>query len=139
MICFQFNFFVVFRSLNGKQLTIGMQGDDRLVTYSPTRTSAPSPAVHTLPVVAVARRSFHAIYASLGQLAPDTEQLHFYVSLDSKANSSQDIKLSTPYFPLFHLRSAGSFSYTEELGSVQGATFPFLCRQYVLRHWSLVP
>ena len=46
------------------------------------------------------------------QLVPDTEWLHFHVSLDSKANPAQDIKFNSPYFPSPGLRPHGSFSVT---------------------------
>ena len=41
--------------------------------------------------------SFHAIYAPPGRLAPDVEQIHFLVSLDSDGNSAQDIRFNNPF------------------------------------------
>ena len=41
--------------------------------------------------------SFHAIYAPPVRLAPDVEQIHFLVSLDSDSNSAQDIRFNNPF------------------------------------------
>ena len=53
--------------------------------------------------------SFYTIYAPPGQLAPDVEQIHFLVSLDSKSNSAQDLKFDNPYLPFPGLRPPGEF------------------------------
>ncbi|KAL4081178.1 hypothetical protein J3A83DRAFT_4367612 [Scleroderma citrinum] len=107
-------------SPKGKQLALGMQGGD-IVTYSPTQTSTPKssiphpPSANGMSVIStqwLSASSFHAIYAPPGQLAPDTEQLHFHVSLDSKSNSAQDIKFNSPYLPFPGLRPPGSFAVT---------------------------
>ena len=55
---------------------------------------------------------FHGIYAAAGSLAPDSEQTHFILSLEAKANLTGDIKLTTPYLPFPGLRPPGSFIVT---------------------------
>ena len=118
ILYFLFNFLVVW-SPKGTQLALGMQGGD--VTYSPTQTSTlkssiPHPAsANGMSVISLrwlSASSFHAIYALPGQLASNTEQLHFHVPLDSKTNSAEDIKFNNPYLPFPGLRLPGSFSVT---------------------------
>ncbi|KAI5984873.1 hypothetical protein EDD15DRAFT_1699406 [Pisolithus albus] len=105
-------------SPKGKQLALGMQGGD-IVTYNPANTATPKcsiphpPSADGMSVISIhwlSTSSFHAIYAPVGKLAPDAEQAHFHVSLDSKANSVQDLKFNPPYFPFPALRPPGSFA-----------------------------
>ena len=55
---------------------------------------------------------FHGIYAPAGPLAPDSEQTHFILTLEAKANLAGDIKLTTPYLPFPGLRPPSSFVVT---------------------------
>ncbi|KAG6333222.1 hypothetical protein ID866_5867 [Astraeus odoratus] len=105
-------------SPKGKQLALGMQSGD-IVTYNPADTATPKfsiphpPSANGLSVISIqwlSTSSFHAIYAPPGQLTPDTEQLHFHVTLDAKSNSAQDIKFNSPYLPFPGLRPPGSFA-----------------------------
>ena len=118
ILYFLFNFLVVW-SPKGTQLALGMQGGD--VTYSPTQTStlkssilhpASANGMSVISLRWLSASSFHTIYAPPGQLASDTEQLHFHVPLDSKMNSAQDIKFNNPYLPFPGLRPPGSFLVT---------------------------
>ncbi|KAI6117162.1 hypothetical protein EDD16DRAFT_1018720 [Pisolithus croceorrhizus] len=105
-------------SPKGKQLALGMQGGD-IVTYNPIDTATPKcsiprpPSANGMTVISIywlSTCSFYAIYAPAGKLAPDSEQAHFHVSLDSKANSAQDLRFNPPYFPFPALRPPGSFA-----------------------------
>ncbi|KAI9566884.1 hypothetical protein HD554DRAFT_1073297 [Boletus coccyginus] len=104
-------------SPKGKQLALGLQSGD-IVTFSPTATAAPKssiphpPSANNMSAISVhwlSTSSFHTIYAPPGQLAPDAEQIHFHVSLDSKSNSAQDIRFNNPYLPFPGLRPPGEF------------------------------
>lgn len=101
-------------SPKGKQLALGMRSGS-IVTYAPTSTSAPKSSIPSPPsssnacVISttwLSASSFHAIYAQL-PLNPEVEQTHFHVSLDGKTNSAQDLKFSSPYYPLPGLRPPG--------------------------------
>ncbi|KAH7919373.1 hypothetical protein BV22DRAFT_1075323 [Leucogyrophana mollusca] len=107
-------------SPKGKQLALGLQSGD-IVTFSPSATSTPKSIIPRPPgatdqsVISntwLTSSSFHAIYAPQGALAPDTEQSHFNVSLDSKSNSASDVKLTSPYLPFPGLRPPGAFIIT---------------------------
>lgn len=104
-------------SPKGKQLALGLQSGD-IITFSPTATATPKssiphpPSAKSMSVISVhwlSTTSFHTIYAPLGQLTPDVEQIHFHASLDSKSNSAQDIRFNNPYLPFPGLRPPGEF------------------------------
>ncbi|KAF8838595.1 hypothetical protein BDN67DRAFT_70954 [Paxillus ammoniavirescens] len=105
-------------SPKGKQLALGLQSGD-IVTYSPTATATPKfsiphpPSANNMSVIFIqwlSTSSFHAIYTPPGQLAPDVDQVHFHLSLDSKSNSAQDVKFNSPYLPFPGLRPPGAFA-----------------------------
>ncbi|KIK81178.1 hypothetical protein PAXRUDRAFT_833034 [Paxillus rubicundulus Ve08.2h10] len=105
-------------SPKGKQLALGLQSGD-IVTYSPTATATPKfsiphpPSANNMSAIFIqwlSTSSFHAIYTPPGQLAPDVEQVHFHLSLDSKSNSAQDVRFNSPYLPFPGLRPPGAFA-----------------------------
>ena len=107
-------------SPKGKQIAIGLENGD-VVTFSPSDTSAaktivPHPSsVDGQSVISLewlSNSEFHGVYAPANSLAPDSEQTHFILSLEAKANLTGDIKLTTPYLPFPGLRPPGSFTVT---------------------------
>ncbi|KAI1797485.1 hypothetical protein LXA43DRAFT_417538 [Ganoderma leucocontextum] len=107
-------------SPKGKQIAIGLENGD-VVTFSPSDTSALKsvvphpPSVDGQSVISLqwlSNTEFHGIYAAASPLAPDSEQTHFILSLEAKANLAGDIKLTTPYLPFPGLRPPGSFIVT---------------------------
>ncbi|KAM5544595.1 hypothetical protein V8D89_001493 [Ganoderma adspersum] len=104
-------------SPKGKQIAIGLENGD-VVTFSPSDTSTAKsvvphpPSVDGQSVISLqwlSNTEFHGIYASASSLAPDSEQTHFILSLEAKANLTGDVKLATPYLPFPGLRPPGSF------------------------------
>ncbi|OSC99961.1 hypothetical protein PYCCODRAFT_746796 [Trametes coccinea BRFM310] len=104
-------------SPKGKQIALGLASGE-LVTFAPGDTASiksvvPRPSVadnqSVISALWLSNPEFHAIYTPLGQFAPDVEQSHYILSLDSKANTAGDVKLSTPYLPFPGLRPPGSF------------------------------
>lgn len=104
-------------SPKGKQLAIGLQSGD-IVTYSPTDTSkaktvVPRPSSSSQSIISLSWLSntdFYCIYVHQGPVSAESEQSHVLLSLDSKANTVTEIKLSTPYLPIPGLRPPGCFT-----------------------------
>ncbi|CCM04682.1 uncharacterized protein FIBRA_06868 [Fibroporia radiculosa] len=104
-------------SPKGKQLAIGLESGD-IVTYSPTATGSlksliPKPATigeeSVIAIDWITNTEFHAVFSGRGDLNPDSEQSHYIVSFDSKANQVGDVKLNSPYLPFPGLRPPGQF------------------------------
>ena len=112
------HFLLVSWSPKGKQLALGLQSGS-IVTFSPTDTSKtksyiPKPDSPTsqalISTTWLSNPDFFAIYIPQGPLAPDVEQSHLILSLDAKANTSTEVKLTSPYLPFPGMRPPGSFT-----------------------------
>ncbi len=99
-------------------MAIGLQSGE-VVTFSPADTSkvkslVPSPpslqSFSAISTTWLSNTDFHCIYASPGSLTPESEQAHYILSLDSKANTATDVKLINPYLPYPGLRGPGAFT-----------------------------
>ena len=96
---------------------MGLESGD-ILTFSPTDTATVKSVVprpsgadgqSVISTVWLSNPEFHAIYVPAGQATPDVEQSHYILSLDSRANTAGDVKLSTPYLPFPGLKPPGSF------------------------------
>ena len=105
-------------SPKGKQIAVGLESGD-IVTYSPSDVSTPKcfiprpPTADEQTIISttwLSNTEFHGIYVPRGPLTPDSEQTHYILHLDSKANVVGDIKLNTPYMPFPALRPPGAYS-----------------------------